>query len=186
MATTPLDRLLFAQGGACFFCRHPIPRTEASVEHLVAITNGGSNDDENCVACCKSLNRLLGRMSLKEKLNVVLNQTGNFNCPGNVPASKSPVAKPGPQKVATQIASKKPAAPLDTTGLMAFVVEDLHRRGSAKPGSIEKLTNTAKAVLQHKEQPAETASAVVLMLQKLGYVVATEGKISEYRLPPRK
>ena len=50
MPTKRLDRLMFAQGGLCFFCKEPIPKAEASVEHLVASANGGSNNDEDCVA----------------------------------------------------------------------------------------------------------------------------------------
>ena len=72
---------MFVQGGLCFFCKQPLPKAEASVEHLFASSNGGSNNDENCVACCKSVNALLGSMSLKEKFQVVLNQKGQFKCP---------------------------------------------------------------------------------------------------------
>ena len=56
MPTKPLDRLMFAQGGLCFFCDKALPQGEASVEHLVASANGGANGDDNCVACCKALN----------------------------------------------------------------------------------------------------------------------------------
>src|SRR5574343_1892428 len=97
--TTHLDRLLFAQGGQCFFCRKPLPKAEASVEHLLASTNGGTNDDGNCVACCKALNHLLGSKSIKEKLQIVLNQRGNFQCPGN--ACSQPVPPPSPAPAAT-------------------------------------------------------------------------------------
>lgn len=55
-----LERLLFLQGQVCFFCALPIPPGEASVEHLVAVCNGGSKDDDNCVACCKTVNAALG------------------------------------------------------------------------------------------------------------------------------
>ena len=72
MPTKPLDRLMFAQGGLCFFCSAPLPKSEASVEHLVASSRAGSNSDDNCVACCKAMNGLLGSMSLKEKIKVVL------------------------------------------------------------------------------------------------------------------
>ena len=81
MPIKPLCRLMFVQGGMCFFCNNPLPRSEASVEHLVPISRNGSNSDDNCVACCKSINRLLGSMSLKEKLRVVLLQKGDFICP---------------------------------------------------------------------------------------------------------
>jgi len=68
MPTKPIDRLLFAQGGLCFFCSQMLPKAEASIEHLVAVARGGPNGDDNCVACCKSINMLLGSMSLKEKI----------------------------------------------------------------------------------------------------------------------
>ena len=71
-----LDGLLFAQGGLCFFCQRVLTPAEASVEHLVATSNAGSNHPDNCVVCCKALNTLLGLMGLKEKLRVVLNQKG--------------------------------------------------------------------------------------------------------------
>jgi hypothetical protein len=92
MPTKPLDRLMFAQGGCCFFCKAPLPQNEASVEHLVASANGGGNGDENCVACCKSINALLGSMSLKEKIQLVLNQRGEFRCPNQPLARKAAVS----------------------------------------------------------------------------------------------
>lgn len=60
MSLKRLDQLLFAQGGACFFCNLPLSRSEVSVEHLVPIARAGSNSDDNCVACCKAINALLG------------------------------------------------------------------------------------------------------------------------------
>ena len=74
MPTTPLERLLFLQGGLCFFCSQPLPKSEASVEHLQAVANGGTNHDDNCVACCKAVNRVLGSMPLKAKIQMVLDQ----------------------------------------------------------------------------------------------------------------
>jgi hypothetical protein len=88
--TTHLDRLLFAQGGQCFFCRKPLPKAEASVEHLVASANGGTNDDGNWVACGKALNHLLNSKSIKDKVQIVLNQRGNFLCPDNVSPQPNP------------------------------------------------------------------------------------------------
>src|SRR4029453_8288744 len=88
MPTKPLERLMFAQGGLCFFCKQPLPKNEASVENLVASANGGSNNDENCASCCKSVNALLGSMSLKEKVQVVLNQKGEFKCPNGASSKR--------------------------------------------------------------------------------------------------
>ena len=42
-----LTRLLFAQGGRCFFCKESLPATDASVEHLVARANGGVKADRS-------------------------------------------------------------------------------------------------------------------------------------------
>ena len=47
------QRLLFLQGSRCFFCGETIPIGEASIEHLVATSNGGAKDDENCVVCAR-------------------------------------------------------------------------------------------------------------------------------------
>src|SRR4249919_3272315 len=89
-----LDRLLFLQGGLCFFCKQPLSLSDASVEHLLASANGGTNSEENCVACCKALNALFGDKSLKEKLQVVLNQRGQFKCPKGATSAKPIEATP--------------------------------------------------------------------------------------------
>ena len=84
---THLERLLFAQGGRCFFCGDTLSRADASVEHIVAQAKspsfpaGGSSHDDNCVACCKALNQLLGAKPIKEKLSIVLAQRNGFRCP---------------------------------------------------------------------------------------------------------
>ncbi len=84
MPTKRLERLMFVQGGNCFFCKAPLAKADASIEHLFASANGGANNEDNCVACCKSVNAILGSMSLKEKFQVVLNQKGNFKCPKGI------------------------------------------------------------------------------------------------------
>lgn len=76
-----LDRLLFEQGGACFFCGDGLNKANASVEHLLSKASGGTDDEGNVVACCKSLNSLLGSKPLKEKIQIVLRQSGSFCCP---------------------------------------------------------------------------------------------------------
>jgi len=117
MPTKSIDRLLFAQGGRCFFCQRTLSPGEASVEHLVATANGGRNDPDNTVACCKALNALLGHMTLKEKLRVVLNQKGEFHCPnGGAGTVASKVTRPqtGAQRI-------------------ALVVANLQKRGTARP-----------------------------------------------------
>lgn len=78
---TKLDKLLFLQSSKCFFCGRTLAKAEASVEHLLAASKGGSNDDENVVACCVTLNRAFGSMGLKEKIRIILNKARDFQCP---------------------------------------------------------------------------------------------------------
>lgn len=156
MPTKPIDRLLFAQGGLCFFCAQSLSGADASVEHLVASANGGSNGDDNCVACCKSLNMLLGSMSLKEKIKVFLNQKGSFKCPNG--AAKSAPAK---------VAKAKPVK-----DKYAEVVANLKQRGKSKPLTIKKLRSTINSLYQNK-LPEKELSSLVQQLQDKGDVVVS-------------
>ena len=142
MATKPLDRLIFAQGGLCFFCNMPLPKSEASVEHLVPSSRAGSNSDENCVACCKTINALLGSMSLKEKIRVVLNQNGKFTCPNGVGNPQPAPTSPTPS---TNAASPAPAK-IDN---YAVVLADLKKRGASRPRKVETLKSTIRATVKN-------------------------------------
>lgn len=178
--TTHLDRLLFSQGGQCFFCRKPLPKAEASVEHLLASANGGTNVDDNCVACCKALNHLLGSKSIKEKMQIVLNQRGNFQCPGN--ACAQPATLPSP----TPAASTPKAAQVPTNGNTSpidLVLADLEKRGASRPRKVSTLSSTIKALLkQHQKPNADVEVAnLIAELQKRGKVIVTDTKVS-YKL----
>lgn len=179
--STHLDRLLFAQGGQCFFCRKALPKAEASVEHLVANANGGTNDDGNCVACCKALNQLLGAKSIKEKMQIVLNQRGNFQCPGNIPTqpatfvSLNPAPIPSPKPTTTNSNGNNAAIDL--------VLTDLKKRGASRPRKVSTLTSTIKALLKQQQKPntdAEIAS-LTAELQRRGKVIVTDSKVT-YKL----
>ncbi len=165
MPAKPIDRLLFAQGGLCFFCQRTLSAAEASVEHLVATANGGSNNSDNTVACCKALNALLGRMSLKEKLCVVLNQKGEFRCPDG--DANLIVKATGHQTAAERL---------------AFVVENLRKRGTSRPRTIKTLSSTIGAMFQKKLTEHEVAS-LLGKLQTQG-IVSVSGTKVFYALPP--
>ena len=178
--TTHLDRLLFSQGGQCFFCRKPLPKAEASVEHIVASANGGTSDDGNCIACCKALNHLLGSKSIKEKLQIVLNQRGNFKCPGNVPAQ--PTSAPS--------ASTKKAAPKSTPTVgngastpIDLVLADLEKRGVSRPRKVSTLASTIKSLLKQHQKTSTDAEVAGMIdeLQKRGNAVITDTKVT-YKL----
>lgn len=164
MPTKPIDRLMFVQGGLCFFCKQPLPKTDASVEHLFASANGGSNSDENCVACCKAVNRLLGSMSLKEKFQVVLNQKGQFKCPNGV---GSKVATPAKASVAKKPESDKFSA----------VVANLKQRGNSKPRTLKTLKSTIVSLYPSGLNETEL-SAIVQQLQSSGKITVASNKVT--------
>lgn len=165
MPTTPIERLLFAQGGKCFFCQRTLPRTEASVEHLVASANGGSNSDGNCVACCKAVNALLGSMSLKEKFRVVLNQQGSFICPNATPRLNKPAPK--------TVKSSAPAAPSKRYEL---ILKNLDGRGNAKPRKSKTLRNSITTLFPGVT-PAEV-EALIVELKAAGKLTENESKVT--------
>ncbi len=178
--TTHLDRLLFAQGGQCFFCRKPLPKTEASVEHLVASANGGTNDDGNCVACCKALNHLLGSKSIKEKMQIVLNQRGYFQCPGNTCTQPATPPTPTPAVPASKVA---PAPANGNQSPIDLVLADLKKRGVSRPRKVSTLTSTIKALLKLHQKPNADVEVANLIaeLQRRGKVIVTDNKVS-YKL----
>jgi HNH endonuclease len=169
MPTTPLDRLLFAQGERCFFCKQPLPKSEASVEHLVASANGGRNNDENRVACCKAVNALLGSMSLKEKIQVVLNQEGRFKCP-NGTGSIKPAAQPKTETKAAVVAKAH-------TAELERVLANLKLRGHARPRTLKTLTSTVASLFPQGLSDAEL-SVFVQQLQSTGKIVVSGNKVT--------
>lgn len=176
MPTKPLDRLMFAQGGLCFFCKKPLSQSEASVEHLVATANGGRNHDDNCVVCCKALNALLGSMSLKEKIQVVLNQRGDFKCPDakvpHKPAKATAASHAAVSRVSISVGEK-----------LALIVADLHKRGSAKPRTVKTLSSTIRSLFQ-KHLPDTEVTSLIDKLCAQGVVIVSGTKVS-YELPAK-
>jgi hypothetical protein len=165
MTTTHLERLLFVQGGLCFFCNRPLPMANASVEHLQASANGGTNHDDNCVACCKTLNRALGSMALKAKFQVVLNQKGTFQCPMASTAHAVPKTLSKP----TSLGKKQ--------DVFVLIVETLRQRGSSRPRTIKTLTSTIAALLLRHKSP-ETPTSLVEKLRSTGTITESDGKVS--------
>jgi len=162
-----LERLLFFQGNRCFFCLREIQAGEASVEHLVAISNGGSKDDENCVVCCKAINVALGNLSIKAKFQAIVNHRGTVVCP--MASLVEPLATNGtpPQH--------------QENDRIALVIADLQKRGSSKPRRVSTLKNTMNSVFQMQLSEQELAS-LLTALESLGYVTAQETKVT-YALP---
>jgi hypothetical protein len=160
---------MFAQGGLCFFCKQPLPKSEASVEHLVASANGGSNHAENRVACCKAVNALLGSMSLKEKIQVVLNQKGQFKCPnGDGSANAAPKA---------QTPTKTPATAKPKEDKFNLVVTNLKQRSNSRPRTLKTLTSSVASLFPKGLSEAELKS-LLRQLQSTGKVIVTDKKVT--------
>lgn len=159
---------MFAQGNICFFCRQPLAKAEASVEHLLASANGGSNHDENCVACCKAVNALLGSMSLKEKFQVVLNQRGDFKCPNGAGTPKTPA----------QAKAKVPSAKKDVPKTkLDLVLKNLKQRKSARPASIKTLRSTISSLFPDGISEADRDS-LVSQLEAAGKITVSGTKVT--------
>ncbi|MBS0201521.1 MAG: HNH endonuclease [Planctomycetes bacterium] len=167
MSTKPIDRLMFAQGGLCFFCQDPLPPSEATVEHLVATANGGTNDFDNCVACCKTLNSLLGHMSLKEKLRVVLNQKGDFKCPKSA-----------------QAAAPKTTGSNGVVDRFELVIADLRKRAATRPRTTKTLKSSIKSLFK-KQLTEHELESLLGKLKSEGIVNVTGAKVT-YEIPAVK
>lgn len=165
---------MFAQGGLCFFCNMPLPKPEASVEHLVPSSRAGSNTDENCVACCKAVNGLFGSMSLKEKIRVVLNQNGRFTCPDG--AGSVLAVKPKTPVVSKPILTSS-APKIDN---YSVVINDLKKRGASRPRKVETLKNTIRATIKNAKGTLSDAqlNALVKHLQVNGKIVVDGTKVT--------
>lgn len=170
MPTKSLERLMFVQGGLCFFCKQPLSKADASVEHLLASANAGSNHDDNCVACCKSFNALLGSMSLKEKFQVVLNQKGQFKCPNSGGSPKLPPRPDDPK-------GKQPVPSKSTADRFTMVVANLKQRGASRPRTLKTLKSTIASLFPKGISEADLA-ALVQQLQASGEISLTENKVS--------
>jgi hypothetical protein len=165
MPTKQLDRLLFAQGGHCFFCKKQLPKAEASIEHLVASAKGGANHDENCVVCCKAVNALLGSMSLKEKVQVVLNQKGQFKCPNGAGSAKAPTK------------SKPISVPAAGNERLGMVLANLKQRGNSRPRKRKTLMSTVASLFPKGLSEAELTS-LITQLEISGKVAITDDNVT--------
>ena len=157
---------MWAQGNRCFFCDQPLPRDDASVEHLWAKANGGTNSDENCVACCKAVNALFGSMSLKEKFQVVLNQQGQFKCPSTRVTASS-----------TTKATKKTTGKESGNDFYRLVVDGLTKQREHAPKTVKALTSAVKVLLgtSHK---GTSVTQVIEQMRATGFASVSGTKVA--------
>lgn len=159
-----LERLLFLQGNKCFLCAQPIPEGEASVEHLVATSNGGPKDDENCIVCCKAVNAALGNLSIKSKLQAILNQRAAFTCPSIV---SKPVVEPPSIEANSD----------DRQERLKLIIADLIKRGPSRPRKVATLRNTINSIFQ-MQLPDEEVDALMSELERQGCITRQDTKVT--------
>ncbi len=64
----------------CFYCGDPIPnRYHHSYDHIISLHDGGKDDMENLVDCCRSCNNFKAALSIKEWLPLVTRKNKNFH-----------------------------------------------------------------------------------------------------------
>lgn len=175
---------MFAQGGLCFFCKLPLAKVDATVEHLMASSKNGSNSDDNCMACCRTVNGMLGSMSLKEKIQVVLNQKGQFKCPNqlNPAIENAPVAMPA--VVLEPVPSEVQAGSLKQKTVGAFTpdhpaqaIQFLEKRAASRPKTVKTLNSTLVSFFKKALSEAEIAS-LTKHLEARGIVEISGTKVS--------
>jgi len=76
-----LYRLLYLQGGRCFYCGNKLPIGGASIDHVIPQAMGGDNSLDNIVACCKTLNQWFAALPPKRKIEIIQSWTGRIPCP---------------------------------------------------------------------------------------------------------
>lgn len=194
-----LDRLIFEQGGDCFFCRQPLSKSDASIEHLVAVANGGPNHEDNCVACCKAVNALLGSKSLKNKIQVILNQRGEFRCPasagsaqqaGDHVAAVKAVAKTAVSAKGSQnkVASSTPAPAVKAPAAKSSVVKAQPPLTATPAGEPKPAPARALVLTQRKLKAKASAQATVAAAAAAKALIASaaSAKVAPATAPARR
>jgi hypothetical protein len=65
------NALLFNQGGKCFYCEANLELHEATIDHVIPQSKGGTNDLDNLVVCCQYANQAFRDYSPKQKMAVI-------------------------------------------------------------------------------------------------------------------
>lgn len=55
-------------GGKCFYCGKEISFEKATLEHILALTHGGSNKSQNTTIACSGCNSWVGSKSIVAKI----------------------------------------------------------------------------------------------------------------------
>lgn len=61
-------KLSYRDGKCCFYCRNLLDDYELTLEHILAISLGGTNDLSNLCLACHKCNHLVGSKSIVDKI----------------------------------------------------------------------------------------------------------------------
>lgn len=62
------ERLVVRDSGTCFYCGRPVTREDATVEHLIPVAHGGTDNPGNLVLVHAACNALAGDASVLTKI----------------------------------------------------------------------------------------------------------------------
>lgn len=66
---TPYKKIIAIRDGKeCFFCGIVLPKDQLTIEHMVAVADGGTHHIKNLVLACTDCNKAVGRMSVADKV----------------------------------------------------------------------------------------------------------------------
>jgi len=124
-------------------------------------------------------------MSLKEKVQVVINQKGKFTCPNGAGYTKEAPKAQTPKPQTPKLQTPKPQIPTHTTPTarkrkedkFSLVVTNLRQRPNARPATLKALTSTLVSLFPEGLPEAELKS-LLQQLQSTGKVIVTENKVT--------
>jgi hypothetical protein len=119
------------------------------------------------VACCKAVNSLLGNMTLKGKMEVVLRQRGDFRCPRKR------------TEHAQQCESAAPSPAVDSELLAAAIIH-LDRCKTNRPRTLQSLRQSLGDRFA-KQLGGISAAVLVDHLCLIGFVVPNDDGTLGYR-----
>jgi len=61
------DMVWERDGGCCYLCKLPVPREQLSIEHVIALANGGTNHPDNLRAACRGCNSRKGARTVARR-----------------------------------------------------------------------------------------------------------------------
>jgi 5-methylcytosine-specific restriction endonuclease McrA len=95
-----LNDLLFNQGGKCFYCDAVLDINEATLDHVVPQSKGGTGDLDNLVVCCKYANHAFKDYPPKHKMSVIKHLCCSVSACKKIFPREEPITEPnGAQNV---------------------------------------------------------------------------------------